>query len=220
MKKSMKIVLILSGLLVLATGVLLYGVLVLGWFDSVDEDTLEKLHRLEGYGADIIVYGNLDSIEGTEGIYRKISTINEESLTTENPNTYHMVVLYDVDGKLKVTNEELKLLRTYCMEKYYDLLYLGNEHYDQFVESGFLQYRSNDGEGGLHYACYKYHKDGIPYTFNGESWEHPDHPDTYYSNPFLTEIYWTEEELRLGRPEDAWSWIAEQATESIEGCAE
>ncbi len=205
----------IAGIIVLLTGVIVFGAVSFGHFSEPSEQLIIAFDKLEGYGADVIVYGNLKLIEGAEAFARKITTIDEENLSGDKPNTYHMIVLYDWDEKLKITDEELELLRSFCMENYYDLIYLGYR-YEQFQRNGFFKYPPSDGSDGFSYECYIYHEDGIPYVFNGDSWEDPSQPDTYYNNPFTTMLGFDEDEVAGKDLNGIWDMISIQALESLE----
>lgn len=88
------------------------------------------------FNADIIVYGEEPNFRDTVE-YRRIDVINEENLYSGNEHGYKAIVLYDREGTMKVTDEELLLIRKYVEKNAYDMIYIGRNYLDDFERLGF-----------------------------------------------------------------------------------
>ena len=180
----------------------------LAWYlydsNKADEYLKTLAQKADGNEMDIIVYGNLKDTKKATINFRRTECLNQESIEGFSPNSYHLVILSDIDGKLSISDEELILLREYCESKHYDMFYVGEAHMEQMVRCGF-DTKVLPGECSLYFCGYQF-KNGCPYTFNGESWINPEEPDTYYANPYiwLTDI--KEEDLEEFQNDSSKLW--------------
>ena len=70
---------------------------------------------------------------------KKVEEFTEETIgDKENQYEYHAIVILDFDGKMDISDEELLLIKDYCENRHYDLLYYGTAHMEQFRKNGFF----------------------------------------------------------------------------------
>lgn len=88
------------------------------------------------FNADVMVYG--ENIEFRDTLkYRTINEINEDSLNADENHGYRAIILYDHNGTMEITDEELLLIKKYVEEKAYDMIYIGKDYLDDFKRLGF-----------------------------------------------------------------------------------
>ena len=120
------------------------------WFLVKDDDKTDLELAMQGksgyeqaaesldvdYNADIMVYGEepgfIDDVK-----WRKIDKITEEILNFEEPHGYRAIILFDYEGTMNITDEELLLIKKYVEEKGYDMIYIGENYLDDFVRLKF-----------------------------------------------------------------------------------
>ncbi len=108
--------------------------------------------------------------------YKKVTEFNDKTIgDPNNQYAYHAIIIFDFDGKMDITNDELLLIKDYCENKHYDLLYYGTSHINQFKECGFLE-ELDESECG--------------FSYNGSYWTTRTGKDEYYS-PYLQTGNWT-----------------------------
>lgn len=209
-----KTYLIIAGVVLFVSLCVLVAYFNLFWKKN---DALNELaQKIEGYGADVVVIGEIESVKSVDIPFRRIVNIDEMSLSGVNEKCFHLIVLSDLDGGLNVSNEQLKLIRDLCMNKYYCMLYLGEKHMSQLVECGFDTMVIPD-EHAIFFNGYQL-RNGNPYKFNGESWIRDDEPDTFYANPFIVLCTKTAEDMKVFKrePEKLWEFILDIALETLE----
>lgn len=189
--------------------IILFGaVAFLGWYlytqNRPDRYLEELAQKTEGYAADVIVYGDLKGTKKANINYRRIDQINQQTLEGKTPNSYHLVILADLDGELEVSDEELSLLREYCISMHYDMFYVGYQHMEQLVRCGFDS-KVLPGECSLYFCGYQF-RGGCPYTFDGEYWVDPEEPGTFYANPFIILTDISEEDLAVFQKDSTNLW--------------
>lgn len=90
------------------------------------------------FNADIMVYGE-DPGFIEEVKWRRIETISEESMDDGNNHGYRAIVLFDYEGTISVTDEELILIKNYVEDKGYDMFYIGKQYLDDFQRLKFTK---------------------------------------------------------------------------------
>ena len=141
-KKIIAMSIILLCLILSAIGII--------WFLVKDDDKTDLELAMQGksgyeqaaesldvdYNADIMVYGEepgfIDDVK-----WRKIDKITEEILNFEEPHGYRAIILFDYEGTMNITDEELLLIKKYVEEKGYDMIYIGENYLDDFVRLKF-----------------------------------------------------------------------------------
>ncbi len=186
-----------------------------GWFDEVSENDELIAGTLEGYGADIIVYGDLEPSKKSIIKYREISSITEEELNGNSSEGYHLLVISDINGKTELTNGELQLILRYCTENHYDMIYFGNAHIDRFQDSGFFAYDLSS-EWAFSYQAFKY-RENMPYEYVDGEWKEKGVDNSYVANPYLTLLGYYEENNVAARKDsiEVWRLIATVALDSL-----
>lgn len=112
----------------------------------------------EKYNPNIMVVGEDIDVEKYLNC-RHLEKVTEETLLDGKEFGYNCIILSDLNGKLKISDDELLLIKKYCEEKGYDMIYVGTSYLDTFVRLGFSYgYESYDKslayEGSLRYAKY------------------------------------------------------------------
>ncbi|MDO4318336.1 MAG: hypothetical protein Q4C48_09050 [Lachnospiraceae bacterium] len=132
-------------------------------------------------------YGNLDPGREITINYKKVKEFTEETIgDKENQYEYHAIVILDFDGKMDVSDEELLLIKDYCENRQYDLLYYGTEHMEQFRNNGFFTQMGSEEHG---------------FTYNGSYWKNRSGQEQYL-NPYLLTGNWTSDETQNFDTED------------------
>lgn len=147
-----------------------------GFFYMASEQQKMYMNEINMANSIIWYYGELDP--GREVIlnYKKVSEFNDKTIgDPNNQYAYHAIIIFDFDGKMDITNDELLLIKDYCENKHYDLLYYGTSHIHQFKECGFFE-TLDENECG--------------FTYNGSYWTIRTDRDEYF-NPYLLTGNWT-----------------------------
>lgn len=189
---------------VVMLAVVVIGGLLLYTYNQKEEYLVKLAQKAEKYGADVLVCGNLKDTPKADIRFRRISRINQQTLEGEAPDAYHLVILSDMDGKLALSDEELTLLREYCVSKHYDMFYVGNKHIEQLVRCGFDTMVLED-EYALFFNGYQF-KDGCPYTFDGKCWVNPEKPNEFYANPYVGLVSIDTKDLKRFQRNSAELW--------------
>ena len=88
------------------------------------------------FNADIMVYGEDPKFRKTVK-HRFIDEITEENLSCEENHGYRAIILYDYNGTMEISDEELLLIMEYVEDKGYDMFYVGKKYLEKFEELGF-----------------------------------------------------------------------------------
>lgn len=146
-----------------------------GWFYRANGQQTMFMTEINAANSVIWYYGNLDPGKEITLNYRKVTEFTEETIgDSDNQYAYHAIVIFDFDGKMDISNEELLLIKDYCENKYYDMLYYGTAHIEQFRECGFFT-TLDSGECG--------------FTYNGSYWINRAGQEEYL-NPYLLTGNW------------------------------
>ena len=171
MKKRLGVIGGIAGVLAIAAIVLLIGKHKFGWFNPVSEASAELARELESYDADIIVYGNLQSSRKSVIKYRTVEKLNDENLTNTEAE-YHIIVLCDIDGALNLDEDDLLNLNKYGFDEHYDILYFGNAHMNELMETLWCNVDMS-GEWSFWFNGYAY-RYGFPFEYDGFEWKYTD----------------------------------------------
>lgn len=110
---------------------------------TVDAYDVANRELKNQFNADIMVYG--DEIEFRKELeYRRIESINEDTLYSDDEHAYRAILLFDESGKNTVTDEEWLLMKSYVEEKGYDMVYIGTQYLDDLVRLGFTVHCDED----------------------------------------------------------------------------
>lgn len=88
------------------------------------------------FNADIIVYGENPKFRKTVK-HRFVDEITEQTLSSDEEHGYRGIVLYDYNGTMEISDEELMLIMKYVEEKGYDMFYIGKNYLDDLQRLGF-----------------------------------------------------------------------------------
>ena len=148
-----------------------------GLFYRVSEQQKRFMDEINDANSIVWYYGNLDPEEEITINYEKVTEFTEETIgDLDNKYDYHTIVIYDFDGQMDVSDEELLLIKDYCENRYYDLLYYGTAHFEQFSKCGYFKQLDKDDYG---------------FTYNGSYWKKREMSEgEEYMNPYLLLGIW------------------------------
>ncbi len=101
------------------------------------------------FSADVMYYGD-DPCFRKNLTVRKIDKISHETLFEKQDSGYRALVLWDKDDTLKISDEDLKLIKNEVEENGLDMFYIGKSYLDDFCRLGFSAAIS-DNEKSLEY---------------------------------------------------------------------
>ena len=181
MKKKTWIRIVVITILAICIGWLVYA---LDWNNRFDEQLLPYMEELNSYNAVVWYYGNYDTAVEMPSNYQKVTEFTEETIgDPENKYAFHAIVIFDFDGKMNLSNEELLLIKDYCENNYYDMLYYGTTHMEQFRSCGFFQTKMNAEEDK-------------GFCYNGSFWMNRTGKEEYL-NPYLLMGNWTPNDEKI-----------------------
>lgn len=176
MKKKVVISIII--ILIVVTGGLLFAYFQ-GWFYTANDQQRMYMTEINAANSIIWYYGNLNPGKEITLNHKKVTEFTDETIgDDENQYAYHAIVIFDFDGKMDISNDELLLIKEYCKNKHYDMLYYGNAHIDQFRECGYFESIDSSFHG---------------FTYNGSCWKNRSEQEEY-SNPYLLIGNWSDED--------------------------
>ena len=133
MKKWLVIIISICGILLLVTVGLIYH------HEANVYNELDSYIRWinKEITPDIIVYG--EQYELREGIaFRRIDNIDENSILSIKQE-YHGLIIFDFDGNVQLSDEELLTIKRLCDEGKLDLYYYGTDKLDDLLRLGFMK---------------------------------------------------------------------------------
>lgn len=151
--KKKRLIIILCSLAVIA--VIIGVVIYINDKDTCGYHTRAQLLYKE-FNADIMLYG--EELYLDECVrYRRIDEITEETLKPDEDHGYRAIILFDHDGTMDISDEELLLIKRYVEEKGYDMYYIGKSYLDDFKRLGFTAGYEEDEYsleyiGSIHYG--------------------------------------------------------------------
>ena len=163
-----------------------------GWFYRPSTQQKMFMENINSSNSIVMYYGDLDPEKEVTINYKKISEFTDETIgDAENQYVYHIIVIFDFDGKMDISNEELLLIKDYCESKHYDMMYYGNKHMEQFKQCGFFEAIDSNAEG---------------FTYNGSYWMNHE-PEEEWLNPYLVMGNWSKEDSKEYDTSNAhWMW--------------
>lgn len=192
MKKKISIsIVVIIAILAIAISIGFYFDL----FYKASSQQIEFMNRINAANSIVWYYGDIDPGKEITINYKKVKEFTEETIGDNNGEyAYHAIVIFDFDGKADISDEELLLIKDYCENKYYDLLYYGNAHFDQFIKCGYFQQIDSDELG---------------FTYNASIWKNRE-IDENYLNPYLLLGNWdedTEEHFGHRSNHTVWNFV-------------
>lgn len=152
LRKKNKTIVIIILLCVVACGI---GIYLKNW-NSIENTSSNKTGYEQAaealdvdFNADIIVYKDapkfIDEVK-----YRTIDKITEENLKYNEPHGYRAIVIYDKNGNITISDDELLIIKKYVEKKGYDMFYIGKQYLDDFERLKFTKGCESD-EASLEY---------------------------------------------------------------------
>lgn len=143
-----------------------------GLFYNPSEQQKMFMTEINAANAKVWYYGNLDPGKEITINYEKVKEFTDETIgDDENQYVYHAIVIFDFDGKMDISDEELLLIKKYCEENYYDMLYYGTAHLEQFKRCGYFTEFDSQEAG---------------FTYNGSYWMNKSRQEEYLNSYLLT----------------------------------
>ena len=178
MKMKKKVLITAIIVLIVTVGGLLLAY-IFGWFHRASRQQIRFMTEIDAANSIVWYYGELDPGNEITINYRKVTEFTDETIgDSDNQYVYHAIVIFDFDGKMDISNEELLIIKDYCENRYYDLLYYGTAHLEQFRECGFF----------TELDSYEY-----GFTYNGSYWRNRSGQEQYL-NPYLLTGNWTNDD--------------------------
>lgn len=203
MKKKTFIIVIAFLVLSIIAGVIAVAYFQ-GFFYKANGQQKKLMNYINSSNSIIWYYGNLDPGEEVKINYKKVDRFTEKTIGDENNQyKYHAIVIFDFDGSMNITNNELLLIKDYCENKYYDMLYYGTAHIEQFRACGYFDALDNDDCG---------------FIYNGSFWKNRTKSDNYL-NPYLLTGNWTLEDNENYNTKDRhkmWKFVIQYVSSLIE----
>lgn len=171
MKKKIIITIIFSAVIIISVLLIANS---LGLFYRASEQEIRFMTEINEANSIIMYYGNPDPGKEITINYREVTEFTDETIgDSDNQYVYHAIVIFDFDGEMDISNEELLLIKDYCENKNYDLLYYGTAHLNQFQKNGFFtQLDSTENCGFVYNGSYWVNRSGQeeclnPYLLTG-----------------------------------------------------
>ena len=176
MKKKIKLIIIIILFLCVTIGIVFaYNS---GWFYRASEQQKRFMTEIDAANSIIWYYGSVNPGKEITVNYKKLAEFTDETIgDKEGTYEYHAIVIFDFDEKMDISDDELMTIKKYCEEKYYDLIYYGTAHLEQFKKCGF--YTAID-------------PNDFGFTYNGSYWKNKQGKDEYL-NPYLLLGNWTKD---------------------------
>lgn len=169
--KKKKVVMVVIIVLIVVAGLLLVAYFS-GWFHRASGQQKRFMNEINEANTIVMYYGNLDPGKEVTINYRKVTEFTDETIgDSNNQYVYHEIVIFDFDGEMNISNEELLLIKDYCENKNYDLLYYGTAHLEQFSDCGFFTQLDSEDCG---------------FTYNGSYWMNRVREEEWLNSYLLT----------------------------------
>lgn len=197
-----KIIIIVTGILLLAGGI--WYAYSQDWFYRVSKQQTRYMSIINAANSIIWYYGSPEPGREVTINCKKVEEFTEETIgDKENQYEYHAIVILDFDGKMDISDEELLLIKDYCENRHYDLLYYGTAHMEQFRKNGFFSKMDSSEHG---------------FTYNGSYWKLRKGEEEYL-NPYLLTGNWTVYETQAFDTEDehiVWKIVIDFMADMVE----
>lgn len=142
------------------------------WFYQASGQQKRFMTEINAYNTKVYYYGNMDPGKEITLDYEKVSEFTDKTIgDSDGEYVYHMIVIFDFDGKMDISNEELLLIKDYCENKHYDMFYYGQAHMDQFKECDFFENIGSEEYG---------------FVYNGSYWMKREGKEEYLNSYLLT----------------------------------
>lgn len=202
MKKK---ILIATVIFILIIGAILFVIAdPFGWFYSPSPQQEMFMANINASNSVVLYYGDLDPDKEVAINYKKVTEFTEKTIgDSKNKYEYHTIVIFDFDGKMDISDEELLLIKDYCENGHYDLLYYGDAHMAQFKKCGFFETIDPNAQG---------------FIYNGSYWMEREMEEEWL-NPYLVLGNWWEddsEEYNTGDVHYMWKFVIMEINDLIE----
>lgn len=147
MKKSKKIVVysvvVLLIALLITTILILIGVLpVPSFFKGNNDDNMDSLNNaveiINDFSTDVILIGDDIAFQCDGLTYRKINTINSDTLFKDSKYNYSYLIINDLNDTVNLTTEEISILSEFICDKNCAMIYLGDKYLSSWDNSQYI----------------------------------------------------------------------------------
>lgn len=174
-----------------------FGIWFMYGHSDVSEQQARFMTEIEASNTIVWYYGNLDPGKEITINYEKVTEFSEDTIGDKDGQyVSHVIVIFDFDGKMNISNEELLLIKSYCENNYYDMIYYGTAHLSQFKECGYFTELDSSEYG---------------FTYNGSYWINRSGKEEYL-NPYLLTGNWTlddNERYDTSDKKKIWKFVVE-----------
>ena len=87
---------------------------------------------------DLIIYGD-DCNLREKAVYRKISSISDETLDSSDQYLHKVIIINDLFGYADLSSEDIDTLYRYVVDGEYHFYYFGSRYLEDFLARGFFQ---------------------------------------------------------------------------------
>ncbi len=109
-------------------------------------NTNSNILTLHDINADIKIYG--DNVKMDDDLsYTKIDKINDNTLSTDDSHGYTSIVVADLSGQCKISDDEFLLIKDLVESKGYDFMYLGTQYLTKLQSLNFTRGFNSDEMG-------------------------------------------------------------------------
>ena len=190
MQKKIKLIISVIAVILLVATAIIFKVFIFDNNESEKKDSYSlQIDRInEQVNVDVMVYGEEPGFrEGFE--WRRIDTISKKSLKNDILHGYRWLIIFDHDGAVEMTDDELLLIKDKVEDDSLNVLYIGEKYLNSFERLGFTDGFDN-GERSFAYIGTRNPAD-IPqqtkYAVHG-MWTETDEKLQKYNNELLQEV--------------------------------
>lgn len=189
-KKTKLIVICAIALILLVITAIIFKVFILDNNESENDDSYSLQIDMinDQVNVDVMVYGEEPGFR-KDFEWRRIDAISKDSLKNDILHGYRWLIIFDQDGAVEMTDDELLLIKDKVEENSLNMLYIGEKYLENFKRLGFTD-GIDDGEYSFAYIGIDNSAD-LPqqknYAVHG-MWTETDVELQKYNNELLQEI--------------------------------
>lgn len=139
-KKTKLIVICAISLILLVSTAIIFKFFILDNNESEKDDSYSLQIDMinDCVNVDVMVYGEEPGFrEGFE--WRRIDNISKKSLKNDILHVYRWLIIFDYDGAVEMTDDELLLIKDKVEGGSLNMLYIGEKYLDDFKRLGFTE---------------------------------------------------------------------------------
>ncbi len=168
MNKKTKVIAVsvITTILLVAIGTII-GIIIWDNKDSEKKDSYSlQIDRInENTNIDVMVYGEEPGFR-EDFEWRRIHSVSEQSLKKDKFYSYRCIVLFDYNGTMEISDEELLLIKEQVENEHLDMFYIGKNYLDDLVRLGFAS-DFNEAELSFAYIGSIYKDEEVKQNYKG-----------------------------------------------------